>query len=75
MWFFTHRNDDRPAMKLLPLQVTKYDRPFSQSMVCYIPLHCFTLAIIVLRYLPEKSPHLAADLSQQFGGDATDRQP
>lgn len=50
------------------------DHSVSQWSVTYL-LHCFTLAIIVLRYLPENHPSLAADLSQQFGGDTTDRQP
>ncbi|XNM76679.1 hypothetical protein ACLK19_20655 [Escherichia coli] len=59
-----------------PLQVTKYDKPFSQSIVYYIPFTLFYFGNYNFTLSAGKiTPVWRRILGQQFGGDATDHHP
>ena len=72
MRYYTHRNDDRPARKLLP---------FARNKICHEAVFVnggqtglYTLLRQRLRIGREDHPGLATNFAGQFGGDPAHRQ-
>lgn len=75
MWFFTHRNDDQPATKLLPFAGYKILQAMHAvnglQHLFYIPLRSQRCRRFVCR---ENNAGLTANFRLQFGGNKADVQ-